>query len=192
MMEEIEKVKENILKRETTDRIMWFSMWFLLSIITFGLALFPMFYFLVKRRNSHFLRQREFEKMVLSILKDKGLKIQVEPDNIPERNALLWALAIPLLFPVFVVLYYLSEDLIVHEKRQIFLFNSIFPRGRFVEQKLNLKFCMAITLVTLGVGVIYWLYKVFNAYNNHFKEQWKVEDKIIQILDGECLNEHKC
>ena len=45
-----------------TDRIMWFSMWFLASIASFGLAFFPMFYLMIKRRNKHFQRHIENEK----------------------------------------------------------------------------------------------------------------------------------
>ena len=37
-----------------TDRIMWFSMWFLASVASFGIAFFPMFYLMIKRRNKHF------------------------------------------------------------------------------------------------------------------------------------------
>jgi hypothetical protein len=50
----------------------WFSMWFLVSIITFGLALLPMIYYLVERRNRHFRHQKELEDLILTILKSKG------------------------------------------------------------------------------------------------------------------------
>ena len=181
--ENVEKIRENILKRVSTDRIMWFSMWFLLSITTFGLALFPMFHFLFERRNKHFLRQKELENLVLSTLKGKGVELETETDNFYRRNALLWALSILLVVPIFLAAYSLSKDLLLHEKRQIALFKKIFPEEALIEQKINLKFCMAITLVTLGAGIIYWFYKIFNAYNNHFKEQWKIEDKIVELLE---------
>jgi hypothetical protein len=29
---------------------------------------------------------------------------------------------------------------------------------------------------------VYWLYKIFNSYNRHFKEQWMMEDKIFELL----------
>src|SRR4030065_1495258 len=48
------------------DRIMWFSMWFLASIATFGIAFFPMFYFFIDRRNRHFQRQYNLEKQVVT------------------------------------------------------------------------------------------------------------------------------
>ena len=38
------------------DRKVWFSMWFLGAVVTFGVAFFPMFYRLVDGRNRHFLQ----------------------------------------------------------------------------------------------------------------------------------------
>ncbi len=181
--ENVEKIKENILKRTSTDRAMWFSMWFLLSIITFGLALFPMLYLLIDRRNKHFQRQRELENFVLFALRSRGMIFETETDNFYKRNALLWALSILLVVPIFLAAYSLSKDLLLHERRQTALFRKIFPNEDIIEQKINLKFCLIITLATLGVGIIYWFYKIFNAYNNHFKAQWKIEDKIVELIE---------
>lgn len=180
----MEKIKKNILKRASTDRIMWFSMWFLLSIITFGLALFPMLYLLIERRNRHFQRQKELENLLLSTLKNRGLNLETETNSVYDRKALLWALSAFLVAPVFLAAYSLSKDLLSHEKRQTAFFRKIFPDEDIIEQKISLKFCLIITLATLGLGIIYWFYKIFNAYNNHFKEQWKIEDKIIELLEG--------
>jgi uncharacterized membrane protein len=181
--ENLEKIKENILKRASTDRIMWFSMWFLLSIITFGLAIFPMLYLLIERRNKHFQRQRELENLLSYALKNRGIHLETETDNLYNRKALLWALSAFLVFPIFIAAYFLSKDLLFHEKKQTALFRKIFPDEDIMEQKISLKFCLIITFATLGLGIIYWFYKIFNAYNNHFKEQWKIEDKIIELLE---------
>jgi uncharacterized membrane protein (DUF373 family) len=181
--ESSEKIKKNILKRASTDRIMWFSMWFLLSIITFGLAIFPMLYLLIERRNRHFQRQRELENLLSYALKNRGINLETETDNLYDRKALLWALSAFLVVPIFLVAYFLSKDLLFHEKKQTALFRKIFPDEDIMEHKISLKFCLIITFATLGLGIIYWLYKIFNAYNNHFKEQWKIEDKIIELLE---------
>ncbi|MBX5320477.1 MAG: hypothetical protein ACQXXG_00600 [Candidatus Bathyarchaeia archaeon] len=179
----VDKIKENVLKRTSSDRIMWFSMWFLLSMITFGLALFPMLYLLIERRNEHFRRQKELESLILSVLKNRGVNLEIEGDNFLDRNSLLWAASIVLIVPIFFAAYFLSKDLLLHEKRQMALFRKIFPDEPVIEQKINLKFCMTITLATLGVGIIHWFYKIFNAYNNHFKEQWRIEDKIVELIE---------
>lgn len=179
----MDEVKENILKRTSSDRIMWFSMWFLLSIITFGLALFPMLYLLIERRNKHFRRQKELESLILPVLKNRGVNLEIEEDDFLERNSLLWTASIVLIVPIFFAAYFLSKDLLLHEKKQMALFRKIFPEEAIIEQKINLKFCIKITLATLGVGIIYWFYKIFNAYNNHFKEQWRVEDKMVELTE---------
>jgi hypothetical protein len=59
----------------------------------------------------------------------------------------------------------------------------MFSDEKFVERKISIKFYAAITLATLGVGVTYWFYKIFNEYNKHFKAQWKIEDRIVELLE---------
>ena len=54
----------------------------------------------------------------------------------------------------------------------------MFPEKKIVTQKISLKKYILITLLTLGVGVIYWLYKIVNMYNMHFILQEKTEEKI--------------
>ena len=39
--------------KKYADRKVWFSMWFLGAIVTFGVAFFPMFHRLVAGRNGH-------------------------------------------------------------------------------------------------------------------------------------------
>ena len=47
-----------------------------------------------------------------------------------------------------------------------------------------------ITLVTLGVGVVYWLYKVVNLYNAHFKAHLQVEKELGRLMEEEKVVEH--
>ena len=54
------------------DRKMWFSMWFLGAIVTFGVAFFPMFYRLSRAETSIFSREAELEKQIADYLKSKG------------------------------------------------------------------------------------------------------------------------
>lgn len=181
--EYLRKLKENILKRTETDRIMWFSMWFLASIATFGLALFLMVYLLIERRNKHFQRQKELENLVLSALKSREISIEIKPTDFNYRNALLWALSIVLVAPIFVIAYFLSKDLILHEHKQTTLFRKILPDEEVAEQGIHLNLYLMITLATVGVGVVYWLYRIFNDYNNHFKQQWRIEDRLVELLE---------
>ena len=43
--------------KASVDRKIWFSMWFLGAIVTFGLAFFPMFHRLVDGRNRHLAKR---------------------------------------------------------------------------------------------------------------------------------------
>ncbi len=163
-----------------TDRIMWFSMWFLGAVATFGLAFFPFFYYSVERRNAHFKKQQEFERKIYAFNKTE------ESQNVVRvRNSRLWTAAVVLVFPVFAIAYFLSADLNAHEKRQKELFSRFFPELVYTQQKISIKICALITIATLGLGVVYWLYKIVNGYNNHFKEQRHLEHEMLRLMEAE-------
>ena len=168
-----------------TDRKMWFSMWFLGSIVTFGLAFFPMFHRIVEGRNRHFQRETELENQVAAYLKSHGKEPPAPSEPPSKRNAKLWAVSIILVIPVFVIVYLLSKDLLVHERKQDEFLASAFPERIFMTQTIPIKTYVLITLVTLGVGVVYWLYKVVNLYNAHFKAQLQVEKEVARLMEEE-------
>ena len=39
--------------------------------------------------------------------------------------------------------------------------------------------------MTLGVGAVYWLYKVVNLYNAHYKADLQVEKEIGRLMEEE-------
>jgi len=167
----------------TPDRIMWFSMWFLASIVTFGLAFFPMFYRSVERRNQHFKRQHEMEKKVLRFVNDQ--KTEEVCENLPlERNATLLAVSIVFVVPTFAVMYLLSGDLVVHEKNQQTFLKKILPGSDYKPQKIWPWTYLLITVATLGVGGIYWLYKVLEIYNNHFREHRTIDEDLGRLVEA--------
>jgi hypothetical protein len=51
-------------------------------------------------------------------------------------------------------------------------------------QHISIRKYALITMVTLGFGVIYWLYKVVNLYNNHFKEQRHIEHEMLKLMEA--------
>ena len=167
------------------DRKVWFSMWFLGAIVTFGVAFFPMFYRLVDGRNRHFRLQSEFESRVSIYLKSKGKEPQVESVNFAEMNTKAWTASIILVLPVFAILYLLSRDLSVHEQKQDTFLAAALPERVFMPQTIPIKTYAVITLVTLGVGSIYWLYKVVNLYNAHYKAHLQVEKEIGRLMEEE-------
>ena len=179
-----------MLGRTETDRVMWFSMWFLGSIATFGVAFFPMFYRLVDNRNKHFRREAAMQEQIAVVLRKQGKEPAAMSNGFREMNAKGWAAAIILVIPAFVITYLLSVDLLKHEKHQDTLLASVFPERVFMPQVLPIKKYALITILTLGVGIVYWLYKIVNMYNIHFKAQWKIEKEIVRLMEGEKVGEY--
>ena len=172
------------------DRKVWFSMWFLGAIVTFGIVFFPMFYRLVDGRNRHLNRETEFESRVFTNLKSKEKKPPSETKDFSEMNAKAWAASIILIVPVFVILYLLSKDLAFHEQKQDAFLASALPKRVFMPQTIPIKTYAVITLVTLGVGAVYWLYKVVNLYNAHYKAHLQIEKEISRLMEEEKRVEH--
>jgi hypothetical protein len=59
-------------KPAAKEQVTWFSMWFLASVASFGIAFFPMFYRLVESRNRHFRREEQLELDISEFLRKKG------------------------------------------------------------------------------------------------------------------------
>jgi hypothetical protein len=171
-------METNTANEAKTDRIIWFSMWFLGAIASFGLAFFPLFYYSVDRRNRHFQRQLEFEKQVAA-----SFKKELNPTPTTSRNAKLWAASIILILPIFAISYFLSKDLNEHEKHQNDFLAVFYPERKYMPQTIPIKKCTIITVATLGVGVVYWLYILVNVYNNHFKEQHHIEHELLKLME---------
>jgi hypothetical protein len=178
-----------MLGRMETDRTMWFSMWFLGAIATFGAAFFPMFYRLIDSRNRHFRREATLEQQINQWLIKQGKEALV-PTCAVDMKAKAWAASIILIIPAFIITYYLSKDLYVHEKHQDMFLAKAFPERMFMPQTIPIKKYALITIVTLGVGGVYWLYRVVNLYNAHFKAQWKVEKEIARLMEEKKVVEH--
>jgi hypothetical protein len=173
-----------------SDRKVWFSMWFLGAIVTFGIAFFPMFYRLVDGRNRHFRGETAFENRVSAYLKNKGKEPPAESECFADMNTNAWAASIILLVPVFVILYLLSRDLAVHEQKQDAFLASALQERVFMPQTIQIKTYVVITLVTLGVGTVYWLYKVVNLYNAHYKAHLQVEKEMVRLMEEKTVVEY--
>jgi len=167
------------------DRKVWFSMWFLAAVASFGLAFFPMFYRLIEGRNNHFKREEELEKQIVADAKNHGKEPPPLNTHLPDRNVKAWTTSIILVIPVFIITYLLSRDLAIHEHNEDAFLRAAFPERVFMPQTIPIKTYVAVTVATLGVGVVYWLYKVVNLYNAHFKAQAQVEKEINRLMEEE-------
>ena len=165
------------------DRKVWFSMWFLGAVVTFGAAFFPMFYRLVEGRNRHFQKEAELEQQLVAHLKSRGKKAPLTNQSFNRRNATLWAASIILIIPAFIIIYLLSKDLSGHEQKEDAFFASTLPDKVFMPQTIPLTTYVAVTIATLGVGLVYWLYKLVNLYNAHYKAHLQVEKEISRLME---------
>jgi hypothetical protein len=193
------EIEQNIESRKETDRIMWFSMWAVLSVASFGIAWFPMIYYLIKRRNAHFSRQEKLESLILSKLR-KTQSPEKSPLNSSEtmvqgssRNATAWTLSTLLIFPAFYIFYFLKSDLRKHEEHEHDFLVEVIALAKDSGVPLNIYGFSAtpsfpldkytvLSVVTFGLAAAYWLYRIFNDYNSHFKMQWKNEDELLSFL----------
>ena len=130
------------------------------------------------------------EKQVAALLKSQGKEPPASSEGLGVMNAKAWAASIVLVVPIFVILYLLSRDLAVHERDQDRFLAGAFSERMFMPQTIPIKTYALITIVTLGVGVVYWLYKVVNLYNAHFKAHLQVEKEIGRLMGEEKVVEH--
>jgi hypothetical protein len=189
-MQDLMAQMETTMQAKDRERVTWFSMWFLASIATFGAAFFPMYHRMIDSRNKHFRREAALEKQIAQWLKEQGKESPVTTDAPRDMNAKACAASIILVIPAFVIDYYLSKDLLLHEKRQDAFLAAAFPERMFMPQTIPIKKYALITIVTLGIGGVYWLYKVNNLYNAHFKAQWKVEQEITRLMEEKTVDKH--
>ena len=199
MKQTLPKIEQNIASRKETDRIMWFSMWAILSVASFGIAWFPMIYYTIKRRNTHFSRQEKLEALILSKLKKTENPEKLVPDSSVTKNLLqprdagAWTISTILIIPSFYIFYFLKLDLQKHEEHEHDFLAEVIALAKDSGVTLNvqsywttssfpLNKYLILSVVTLGLAAIYWLYQIFNDYNNHFKMQWIIEDELLRFL----------
>jgi hypothetical protein len=172
------------------DRKVWFSMWFLGAIVTFGVVFFPMFHRLIDGRNRHLAHQAELEEKVAAYYHGKGKQSPAEGKHFKPMNAKLWAASIILIIPAFIIMYLLTRDLANHEHQEDTFLNSVVTERVFMTQTIPQTTYLLITIVTLGVGGVYWLYKLVNLYNAHYKADLQVEKEINRLTEEPNVVEH--
>ena len=199
MKQNLLEIEKNIESRKETDRIRWFSLWIIFSVASFGIVWFPMIYNLIKRRNAHFSRQEKLEKLILSKLRKAKNAGKLAPNSskivnlLPSRNAKMWTFLSLLFLPAFYIFYFLISDLEKHEKHEHDFLAEVIALAKDSGLTLNIQGWQATTSLalskylvlsigTFGLVAAYWLYRIFNDYNNHFRMQWKIEDELLSFL----------
>ncbi|MFQ6080999.1 MAG: DUF4234 domain-containing protein [Candidatus Bathyarchaeia archaeon] len=183
----------------------------LLGIIGFIVSLI-LIYKLVKRRNTHFKRQHFlFEDVigaVRTIAEKKGVDVEVWLSSCDrtvrearaeetEKGAVLWAiLSAIIILAHWYVNYFLMKDFYKHERREEGFWEDVrtvlnkmdvpfsLPRRTEVMPDRSFVLYLILTIITLGLFGIYWLYVLLKDPNEHFKYHIQVEDELLSALES--------
>ena len=179
-----------------------------LAIITFYVVLFfgaLAFYYLIDRRNRHFGRQQLLFSALHRYLAAKA----PASENMPrlgqlsedsaygerDRPAGLWAVLFLFVNPIVGLLaaYNLTQDLQRHDELQssyqttlvdAFSDAGVHPPA-FSPYKFHKRdpfLFIILSAITAGLFWIYWFYTLLKDYNEHFSDQSKFEDQILNSL----------
>jgi hypothetical protein len=140
---------------------------------------------MIEGRKIQFRKEEETEGQVATYLNGHGKESPTTNKRFKMMNSKAWTASIILIVPVFVIVYLLSKDLAVHERNQDTFLATALPERMFMPQTIPIKTYILITIVTLGIGVVYWLYKVVNLYNAHFKAHLQVEKELLRLMEEE-------
>jgi len=167
-------------------------------------------YKLIKRRNDHFHRQNllteDLLKFINTSAEAKGVKVELSPLERTlregsyeerEKSAALWAiLTLVTVLAGIYVYYFLMRDFHNHERREDSVWESIsnylshigvtftlpVPLRRNFVPKRSFAIYIVLTIVTLGLFGLYWLYTLIKDPNEHFREHTIIESHLKNAL----------
>ena len=172
-------------------------------------------YKLVKRRNTHFKRQvflfEDTVAAVKAIATKKGVDVEVglascertvreAKTEETEKSAVLWAILSAFIFLAeWYINYFLMKDFYKHERREDGFWEDLsktldkcgitFSVPRRTEATPNRSFVLylIVTIITVGLFGIYWLYVLLKDPNEHFKYHMQIEDQLLSTLESAAI-----
>lgn len=173
-----------------------------------GIVYAYMLYKLVNRRNKHFQRQLFLYDDLANLAKElatkKGVDISLSLNNMQrtnqearfeetEKSAALWAIVTFFIgITAIYVYYFLMRDFYKHERREDMFIEDLnrslmaagitvnLPRRTLPIPDRSFVLYFILSIITLGIFSIYWLYVLLTDPNSHFRQQALTEDTIIQ------------
>ena len=160
----------------------------------------------IARRNAHFSRVQRLYSGVISFLEALGVS---DPElanmkNIAEearfreseKSAGLWLiLYIVLGFIAWAyIMHFLTRDFVEHEYREQLFFKNLAeiakrrnlvlePPRRTIPDR-NTVLYLVLTIITLGLFGLYWIYTVTRDPNEHFLEHRVFEQRLVGVLES--------
>lgn len=166
-----------------------------------------MLYKLVNRRNKHFQRQLflydDLTNMAKELAAKKGVDIALSLNNMQrttqegryeetEKSAALWAIVTFFIgITGLYVYYFLMKDFYKHERREDMFLDDLnrsllaagvtvnLPRRTLPIPDRSFVLYLILSIVTLGVFAVYWLYVLLTDPNGHFRQQAMTEDTVL-------------
>jgi uncharacterized membrane protein YuzA (DUF378 family) len=180
---------------------------FYIILIVAGVIYLIMIYKLAKRRNTHFQRQLLLYEDLLNMAKEvstkRGVDVSMHLNNMDrilreakveetEKSAALWTILSFLTgIATLYIFYYLMKDFFKHERREDQFFEDLnrgltaagvpvnLPRRTLPVPDRSFVLYFILSIITVGIFGIYWIYVLLTDPNNHFRQQWMIEDTII-------------
>ena len=167
-------------------------------------------YKLVNRRNMHFRRQlllfEDIVRAVREAANRKGVDVSLHLGMCErtireakveetEKNAVLWAILSAITgIAALYVYYFLMKDFYRHERREDSFLEDLgkalaacgitfIPRRDYQIPDRSFVLYLIITILTLGIFGIYWLYILIKDPNEHFKYHAIFEDYLLKQLE---------
>ena len=175
-----------------------------------GIIFLYLYYILIKRRNRHFARQVRFFQAAVPLLREaaqsKGIDVEARlvpverslreaQDDEAEKSAVLWVvLSFFTGIAALYVFYFLMRDFHRHERREDGLIEDIshvlvdlgqmeLPKRVEPVPRRSFALYFILSIITVGIFGIYWIYTLIEDPNTHFREQRKMEAELLSRLE---------
>lgn len=168
-------------------------------------------YLLVNRRFTHFKRQKNLSEDIIvvigSLAQAKESEVEVSLSSLEsmaresnseeiDKSAILWAILSAFIpFIQFYVYYFLMNDYYRHEFREDnFLkdtsrelnklgVNFSLPQRKKPIPNRSFVLYLILTIITMGLFSVYWIYILIKDPNKHFSYHIKFENQLITALE---------
>ncbi|MEB3755446.1 MAG: DUF4234 domain-containing protein [Desulfurococcales archaeon] len=169
-----------------------------------GLIQLYVIYKWIDRMNKHFKRTILLYKDLAEYFEEKGLNNRAESMRTiirqmeveqTEHGPFLWIILVLIInILVYYVYHFLSKDFYVHNRRELYLWEEaskameelghpLMFRSMYSIPDRNTVLYFVLSLITMGVFQLYWVYTLTLDPNNHFKEHTRFEDELIDKIE---------
>lgn len=160
----------------------------------------------IDRRNKHFRRVRRLHSTIIEYLRAKGIEeakliglkelVKEAEDEEMEKSCAIWIILTFIFYPViFYIYHFLNKDFYKHERRELRFYARLeeiikekapevmFPEWSERIPDRNTIIYVVLSLITLGLFTLYWVYTLTRDPNEHFKQHRKNEVRVVEALE---------